>query len=38
MTGFPSLRRALSLVGSALLLTIRAVNWCFFSLLPDNHL
>gem|GEM_PF-6273871 len=34
MTGFPSLRRALSLVGCALLVTMRAVNWCFVSILP----
>ena len=34
MTGFPSLRRALNLVGSALLVALRAANWCFFSQLP----
>jgi hypothetical protein len=37
MTGFPSLRRALGLVGRALMITIRAVNGCFFSLLPDHR-
>ena len=37
MTGKPFFRRALALVGSAFLVTIRAVNWCFICQLPDNH-
>lgn len=37
MSDFPSRYRALRLVGRALLLTVRAVNWCFLSILPDNH-
>jgi hypothetical protein len=31
MTGFPSLRRALDLLGRAAMIAIRAVNWCFIS-------
>ena len=36
MTGKPFFRCALALVGCALLVTIRAINWCFCSVLPNN--
>jgi hypothetical protein len=37
MTGFPSFRRALDLLGRAAMIAIRAVNWVFLSQSPNNH-
>lgn len=34
MTGKPFFRRALGLIGSALLVTLRAMNLCFFGIAP----